>query len=381
MTIVSLAMLFWMCWTVAVCWLTPESLQLNSIALMSALFLGWYSPLSLCFLFLVAVVSFLAVHYHAKMRCLPALSVSCIAILLIALKSHLFTAHDKVSELVVPLGLSYYTLRAIHYCIDGWKQPLHRHTFSEYLTFLFFLPTLLAGPITRFQEFQRGTLRRRWDPLLFSMGCERILYGYVKIVFLATYLVSLKMASVISGLAPDSRFGAWLDCLRYGLNLYFQFSGYSDVAIGFALLLGFRISENFNYPFLARNIGEFWQRWHISLTNWCRDYIYLPALSVTRRPYVAILVSMIVLGLWHELSLRYIVWGVYHCAGIALWRGFQRIKARLSLPGGILAQRITTVAAVLVTLNFVILSFAITKEASMQKSLSVYATLFGWGIK
>src|SRR5262245_56288725 len=140
----------------------------------------------------------------------------------------------------------------------------------------------MVGPINRFQEFQRSFRRRRWDSAEFSAGCERLLYGYVKIVCLSTYLVSNKLAPLASRTALGPAAKAYLGCLIYGLNLYLLFSGYSDVAIGFARMLGLRVGENFHYPFLARNINEFWQRWHISLSTWCRDYVYLPCLALGR---------------------------------------------------------------------------------------------------
>jgi alginate O-acetyltransferase complex protein AlgI len=282
---------------------------------------------------------------------------------------------------IVPLGLSYYTLKTMHYAIEGWKNTLPSHTFSQYLTYQFFLPTLMAGPINRFQEFHRSLCRRRWDSVLFSSGCERVLYGYVKVVCLSNYLVSTKLLPLIGthtmeGTAPR----AYLDCLAYGLNLYFQFSGYSDVAIGFALMLGLRVGENFNFPFLARSINEFWQRWHISLSLWCKDYVFMPVFSFGRSPLGAILFSMLGIALWHEFSLRYVAWGIYHALGIATWHLFQRIKPaclKESLDG--FRGRVVTTGSVLLTLNFVILSFALTKEPDLGAAFSLYATLFGVG--
>jgi alginate O-acetyltransferase complex protein AlgI len=379
MTLASLAMLIWIGVSVALCWLAPRPWQTHLIQLMSALFLGVYSPLSLLLLLLIAVVSHSAVQYRRRKRAAPAVAIFIIAALLVGFKRMHTGGADIFSSLVMPLGLSFYALRAIHYCIEGWKGSLPLHNFREYLNYLFFMPTLLAGPINRFDEFQRGVRRRRWDPVLFSTGCQRILYGYVKIVYLAMYLVSEKLAHEIGKLPPAGPVAAWLECLQYGLNLYFQFSGYSDVAIGFGLLLGIRISENFNYPFLARNISDFWKRWHISLTSWCRDYIYLPVLSITRQPRVAVISSMLVLGFWHELSLRYVCWALYHGIGITLWHGFQELKGEKGFPPGSLAAKATEAAGVLLTLNFVILSFAITKEPDVRGALAVYTALLGMG--
>jgi alginate O-acetyltransferase complex protein AlgI len=379
MTLVSLAMLLWIAGTVTASWFVPRRWQLPAILALSALFLGWWSPRSLLLLLLISAVSHAAVACRYRWRWAPAAAALGIVVLLVGFKATFSFGDGPVSSVVIPLGLSYYALRAVHYCVEGWKGTLAPHTFREFLTYLGFMPTLLAGPINRFEEFHRGVRRRRWDPEMFSAGCERILYGYVKIVFIAMYLVSDKLAHEIGKLPPDTPLAAWLDCLRYGMNLYFQFAGYSDVAIGFGLLLGIRVGENFDYPFLARNISDFWRRWHISLSSWCRDYVYLPVLSVTRRPRLAIMASMLVLGGWHELSLRYLCWALYHGAGIALWHGFQSLKGGRTLPTGTMAARVVDAAALLVTLNFVVLSFAITKEPDLGRALAVYATIFGTG--
>jgi D-alanyl-lipoteichoic acid acyltransferase DltB (MBOAT superfamily) len=155
-----------------------------------------------------------------------------------------------------------------------------------------------------------------------------------------------------------------------------SFPGYSDVAIGFALMLGLRVGENFNYPFFARSINEFWQRWHISLSMWCKDYVYMPVLSLGRSPLGAILFSMLAIALWHEFSLRYVAWGIYHALGIAVWHLFQRVKPAWLKEGmdGLKRQAVAGVS-IFLTLNFVILSFALTKEPDLRSALSVYATL------
>ena len=122
---------------------------------------------------------------------------------------------------------------------------------------------------------------------------------------------------------------AYLNSVVSWANLYLQFSGYSDIAIGVAALAGFEIMENFKFPFLAKNINDFWSRWHISLTSWCREYVFQPSVSFTRKPLLSVALTMVILGLWHEISLRYILWGLYHAIGIALWHQYQKIKPEL----------------------------------------------------
>lgn len=372
---VSVQALAWIAATIAVYWALPRSVRHYAVSASTALFLFVLSPLSAAVLAFFTLLAYVPVRYGRQSAAGVLAASGAVAAVFVWFKSGI-----SFGGPLVPMGFGYYTLRALHYAFDSMKRTLPPHSFGQFLSYMFFLPTLVTGPINRFQEFHRNLSRYRFDPMFFSKGLERLLYGAVKIVVLANYEVSHIMRLRVESLSESHEaLAAYLDCVRWGLNLYFQFSGYSDIAIGFAMLLGFRIAENFNYPFLAMNIGEFWRRWHISLSDWCRDYVYKGALSVGRRSWLAVLASMLVLGVWHELSLRYLVWGVYHGAGIALWQGFQRVKP--SLPGltFVGGSYITGAASWLLTMNFVILSFAITKESGLAEGLRVIVKiLFFW---
>jgi D-alanyl-lipoteichoic acid acyltransferase DltB (MBOAT superfamily) len=272
-------------------------------------------------------------------------------------------------------GAAYYVLRALHAVIDSTRAPPTRITLRDYLAYMTFVPTLSVGPVERLPWFQREMERNRWNTQYFSAGLETLLYGYVQITFIGNYLINVSLASNVS-LVENDVVRDWLECLRYGASLYFQFAGYSDIAIGFALLLGIRIRENFHRPYLAANIADFWRRWNISVTSWCRDYVNLPVLALTRNRSLAALASMLVLGLWHEASWRYLLWGAFHGAGIALWRGWRSLRDLLGTAPG----RLESIMAWALTMLFVIASFAITKEDSMEASLSALARLAGWSI-
>jgi alginate O-acetyltransferase complex protein AlgI len=147
------------------------------------------------------------------------------------------------------------------------------------------------------------------------------------------------------------------------------------------MLLGFHLMENFNAPFLASNINEFWRRWHISLTSWCRAYVYTPVASGLREPIAGIFMSMVVIGLWHELSLRFLGWGLYHGAGIAVWTAVSRWRMALWPPASVpppLAA-LGRMASVLLTFNFVVAGFAFAKEPSLGEALRAYRILMGLG--
>jgi alginate O-acetyltransferase complex protein AlgI len=170
----------------------------------------------------------------------------------------------------------------------------------------------------------------------------------------------------------------YLEVVRGGLNIYFQFSGFADVAIGFSLLLGYRVMENFNWPYLQKNIAAFWRCWHISLTSWCRDYVYLPTLGVTRNPIIASYSTFMVIGLWHEISLRYVLWALYHATGVLIWRGFQRLKRRLRLPrirGGAV-QTLVDGISILSTVHFVWFGLVIVRQPKLSQAGEVFKTVF-----
>jgi alginate O-acetyltransferase complex protein AlgI len=287
------------------------------------------------------------------------------------------SAGEFDENLLIPLGLSYYTFRLIHYAIEKYRHAIPSHRFYDFAQYMFFLPTLTAGPIHRFPEFERDLKRMRWDPFLFAEGLERIIYGYVKIRFIANLLLNFIFVLYINEIMPENRaLGSYLYMIQIGLNLYFLFSGYSDVAIGFGMLLGFRVMENFNYPFLAKNISDFWRRWHISLTSWCRDYVYMGTLATARNKALAAVAAMLIMGLWHEFSLRYVLWGVYQGTGIIIWQQFQNYKHMLPAPKNRALIAVLGIGSTLLTLHYVLIGFMLVRHDTIGQALTFLKTIF-----
>ena len=380
MSVLSLNIIVCLVAVFIIAWVLPRSFQITGVALITALFMGYYAPLSLVILFLTALLTYFSDKVFRRRTASIGVSIAALALVFLLAKSFQNFFSADPSQKVIALGLFYYVLRQIHCLAELYKRTLPDHSLSDYLNYLFFFPTLLAGPINLFPEFRRDIQRRRFDVEALSIGLERIVYGYAKVVILANWLITEKMSAYIRSVSTDhNSVAAYLDCVRYGLNLYFQFSGYSDIAIGVSLAMGFRIIENFNHPYLAQNINDFWQRWHISLSKWCRDYVFMSVISVTRKPLLAVLSSMLVIGLWHELSTRYLVWALYHGCGIAVWHSFQHFKRRFQWPDFLWLNRTVTVFSIAFTVNFVILSFALTKSATLTEAFHVYATIFNIG--
>jgi alginate O-acetyltransferase complex protein AlgI len=319
-------------------WLLPERWRGWWIAGASAGFLGFMNPLSLLILSSMTAATYVIAGKRDRITGKAlGLIIALAGVTLCAFKiNHAINGAavidlDPVTEeFLIPLGLSYYALRVIHYGVEKYKGAIAAHPFVDFAQYMFFLPTYMAGPIHRFPAFAADLRRKRWDGVLFAEGLERMLLGYFKIAFIANLLVNFFLGLAVMDLAESAPvLSSYLNMVKVGLNLYFQFAGYSDVAIGFGMLLGFRVMENFNFPFLARNISDFWMRWHISLTSWCRDYVYMGVISATRQAWLAAISAMLVMGLWHEFSLRYLLWGIYHGVGIMIWQQFQKVKPRL----------------------------------------------------
>lgn len=325
------------------------------MALITAGFMGMYAILSLCVLSATTIVVYLLVGRKQPGTMAVIAATATIGALLAFFKLRTTTSGGA---LLIPLGLSYYAFRQIHYVFEAYKNKLGKKSLAGFVYYLYFLPTLIVGPIHRYQPFTRDLSRRRWDAGKFSGGLERILFGYVKITVLAHYLMKITIS--VERFDGGGFLQAYLNSVVSWANLYLQFSGYSDIAIGVAALAGFEIMENFKFPFLAKNINDFWSRWHISLTSWCREYVFQPTVSFTRKPLLSVALTMVILGLWHEISLRYILWGLYHAIGIALWHQYQRIKPELKQTAPAFLELPGRVVSVLITLNFVILSYPVT---------------------
>jgi alginate O-acetyltransferase complex protein AlgI len=237
-------------------------------------------------------------------------------------------------ELVLPLGISFFTFEFIHYLVDISRGHVPVHSFSKFHVFAAFFPTQIAGPIKRFQQFVPAlTTLSRFDAELAKDGLRLIGLGLGKKVLLADKLAPIANAGFAAGASGAiSSEEAWVATLAFSLQIYFDFSGYTDIARGSAQLFGFRIPINFDAPYLATGVSEFWRRWHISLSNWLRDYLFIP-LGGSRRglPLTVqnLLITMALGGLWHGAAWHFVVWGLYWGPMLSLGR-----LLRVFLPSG-----------------------------------------------
>jgi len=249
--------------------------------------------------------------------------------------------HPSVSDIILPLGISFFTFQGIAYLFDvaTGEPPLTR--LLDFLLFKALWPQLIAGPIVRVDEM-RGQIER--DRTIgyadFSAGAQRIVFGFFKKIVLADNLAPFVDMVFSSNSAPNMLDVA-VGMLGFGLQIYFDFSAYSDIAIGSARLFGFVLPENFNWPYLATSPRDFWNRWHMTLSRWIRDYLFTPlTFAARRRPRLApvwLLVAMALCGLWHGAQWTFVVWGLWHGALLvlnqtALRRVFPPVRASDVLP-------------------------------------------------
>jgi alginate O-acetyltransferase complex protein AlgI len=244
-----------------------------------------------------------------------------------------------VLQIALPIGISFFTFHHISYIVDVYrgvrgaqKKPL------EFVTYIAMFPQLVAGPIVRYNEIAdqlpNDAPRNRWDD--FTAGLPRFMWGLFKKVVIADAIAPIADASFQLDPSNMTTGAAWIGALAYTLQIYFDFSGYSDMAIGLGRMIGFRLPENFRRPYSAISITDFWRRWHISLSNWFRDYLYVPLGGNRKgngRTYVNLSLVFLLTGLWHGANWTFIVWGAYHGG----WLLIERATGLRTLP----AQRWT----------------------------------------
>ncbi len=216
-------------------------------------------------------------------------------------------------EVLLPVGISFYTFQSMSYTIDVYNKKLQAEkSFTNFALYIAFFPQLVAGPIIRPTDFL-PQLKNKYKLTKedFILGISFIWIGLFKKVVLADFF-AIYADNFFNDLAPSSFFDILIGVYSFAFQIYFDFSGYTDVAIGSALLLGFKIPRNFFYPYFSMNLSEFWRRWHISLSKWLRDYIYIPLGGGRVKKYRNIFITFTLSGIWHGAAWNFLIWGIYH---------------------------------------------------------------------
>jgi len=283
-----------------------------------------------------------------------------------------------IPQVTVPLAISFFTFEFVHVLVDAYLGKLGDLDPLDFSVFTMFFPTLVAGPIKRYQTFAPQV--RAGGPFSRAIvvpNLYRIGLGLVKKIVIADSMSVLAQPLITPG-PLYGRLDYLLGALAYTAQIYFDFSGYSDIAIGVAGLLGFQIPENFDRPYRARNVAAFWRRWHMSLSSWVRDYIFIP-LGGSRRPpplvLFNLLVAMAIVGLWHGAAWTFVAWGLWHGVGLAVHRlwATQVVPRVAVLRTGGLAIGVLSTAT---TFAFVAAGWILFAATSFRNAGLVYRALF-----
>lgn len=336
-------------------YLVPDKIKNWVLLLFSILFYSWGEKLIVFVMLGSTVIDFFSAQYIEKGYRKMGLTISIIANLgfLFFFKYFNFTFENfnaflsffdiqseylkNLPKIALPIGISFYTFQTLSYSIDVFRGDTKANrNFIEFATYVTMFPQLVAGPIVRYTDIAKELKKRNHNLSNFTIGVERFIVGLAKKVLLANtfaYVADEIFSFPHYSMTPSL---AWLGIIAYSFQIYFDFSGYSDMAIGLGKMLGFNIPENFNYPYISKSIKEFWRRWHISLSTWFRDYLYI-SLGGNRvsknRTYINLFIVFFVTGLWHGASWNFIVWGLFHGLFLVIERiGFDKILANLWLP-------------------------------------------------
>jgi alginate O-acetyltransferase complex protein AlgI len=282
-----------------------------------------------------------------------------------------------VLSVILPVGISFYTFEAINYTVDVYRRRISaERDLGHFLLFILFFPHLVAGPIVRAKDFLPQIRRRkRWDWARIHLGVQFILMGLFKKLAVADHLA--QYADPIFADPTLYRTSAiWMGVLAYAIQIYCDFSGYTDMAIGCAHLLGYRLAMNFNLPYLAVNVSDFWRRWHISLSSWLRDYLFIPLGGSRGTGWQTcrnLFITMALGGLWHGASWHFVLWGVFHGTLLILHRIAQRFIVSREQLNSLLQSIPGTIYRAALTFMAVSAGWVLFRASSM----AVAGTIFG----
>jgi len=290
------------------------------------------------------------------------------------------TASIPVLSVILPVGISFYTFEAISYTVDVYrgKIPAERNL-DHFLLFILFFPHLVAGPIVRASDFLPQVRRpKRLTWTRFAVGGRLILLGMFKKMVIADRMGLMVDPVFVNPSGYDTAI-VWMAAVAYSIQIYCDFSGYSDIALGTARLLGYRLAINFNMPFAATNITELWRRWHMSLSSWIRDYIYIPLggnRGSTGRTVFNLLFAMTLCGLWHGANWTFVVWGALNGVYLIVHRAFRAATRNLTEVHAILQSVPGTIVRIAVTFTAFTLAMVIFRSPTFATAATVFDRLF-----
>ena len=356
----------------------------------SYVFYGWWNPWFVLLMFTATVVNYLGGRIiaqsvgnerrrHAALVVTVATSLSLLGFFkyfmflgnnLNELMSFFGAGSFSILQITLPIGISFFIFQSISYTVDvyrGESPPVR--TFWDFACFVALFPQLIAGPIVRYNTVADQLVYRAHTLDKFASGVSLFILGFAKKLFLANLIG--QAADQVFGAEAPGPLDAWFGVTAYAFQIYFDFSAYSDMAIGLGRMIGFEFPRNFNAPYHADSITDFWRRWHISLSTFLRDYLYIPLggnRKGVRRNYVNLAVTMLLGGLWHGASWVFVIWGAYH--GLLL--AFERWMGKMSLYG-VLPKPLR----VLLTFVLVLFSWVLFRCPTLEQAVRFFQAMFG----
>ena len=364
--------------------LAPNRLKNAILLLASLVFYGWGEPKYL----LLMVVSILSgygfgiliekTQNRKRARCYLVLSILVSLSILGFFKYANFFIHNvnqitglsiPLLAIALPIGISFYTFQILSYGVDVYREEVKaQRNLLDFATYVTMFPQLIAGPIVRYRDIEGQLTSRNYSFEQVYQGLRRFIVGLSKKVLLANLLGEL--CNIFKDSQDKSVLFYWIYAIAYTLHIYYDFSGYSDMAIGLGKILGFTFPENFNYPYISKSITEFWRRWHMSLGSWFRDYVYIPMGGnrvPLRRWFLNILVVWMLTGFWHGANWNFIVWGLLFAVLLIMEKLFLNR----------LLGKVPSILVHLYVMFFVILSFVIFDATSVGQAFSYIGAMLG----
>lgn len=281
-------------------------------------------------------------------------------------------------HILLPLGISFFVFEFIHYAVEVYRgKPLVK-SFIDFSLFASFFPTQIAGPIKRYMDFIPQLsipAKFKWEYV--DQGMNLILMGLFKKLILGDNLA----LAVEAGFAHPANFGSvdlWLIAYAYAFQIFFDFSGYTDIARGSALLFGYKVPINFNLPYIAANVSDFWHRWHISLSTWLRDYLYIPmggSKCSQWKSYRNLFVTMALGGLWHGAAMHFLIWGAFHGILLVLHKEYQKVCEALGVAKTLVNSKVYHWVSVVVTFHLVVIGWVFFRAEDMNIAMQMLSKM------
>lgn len=373
--------------TLIVYYLVPKTKQNYVLFISSLIFYGWGEPVYIILMIISIMINhiggLLIQEYRSNKDFCKFIFITVLVLDLSSLVffkyygfiidniNVIFNSTLRIKNLPLPLGISFYTFQLISYVADVYMEKVEAQvnfiTFGAYISMF---PQLVAGPIVQYRDVKQQLFNREESVLKFGVGVERFIMGVGKKVLLANNLGLIWKSIKALPIGEVSVLSSWVGIIAFTLQIYFDFSGYSDMAIGLGKMMGFDFLENFKYPYISRSVTEFWRRWHISLSAWFREYMYIP-LGGNRRGTVIQFRNLMIVwfstGLWHGASWNFVVWGVYF--GVLIFAEKMYV--------GELLQKLPRAVGHIYTIVLIIIGWVFFEAGSLSGAMDYLRVMFG----